>query len=130
MQQLIMGEPFRAIFYSPYYVAEALGAFGRHGVEVQMVTAGSADLAAQNILDGATDGAWSGPMRPMLERSRNPDSPLRSFCGVVMRDPFVLVGREHRRISAWRTSPASDSGSPRKYLTVVVPSTRSAAGRD
>ena len=96
MQQLILGEPFRAIFYSPYYVAKALGAFGRHGLEVQMVTAGSADLAAQNLLDGATDVTWSGPMRPMLERSRNPDSPLRSFCGVVMRDPFVLVGREHR----------------------------------
>lgn len=96
MQQLILGEPFRAVFYAPYYVAEALDAFGRHGLEVQTVTAGSADLAAQNLLDGATDVAWSGPMRPMLERSRNPDSPLRSFCGVVIRDPFLLVGREHR----------------------------------
>jgi hypothetical protein len=45
MQQLILGEPFCAIFYSPYYVAEALGAFGRHGLEVQMLTAGSADLS-------------------------------------------------------------------------------------
>jgi hypothetical protein len=60
MRQLILGEPFRAIFYSPYYVAEALDAFGRQGVEVQMVTAGSADLAAQNLLDGAADVAWSG----------------------------------------------------------------------
>ena len=96
MQQLILGEPFRAIFYSPYYVAEALGGFGRHGLEVQMVTAGSADLAAQNLLDGATDVAWRGPMPAMLERSRDPDRTLRSFCEVVMREPFVLVGREHR----------------------------------
>jgi NitT/TauT family transport system substrate-binding protein len=96
MPQLILGEPFRAVFYAPYYVAQALDTFGRHGLEVQVVTAGNADLAAQHVLDGATDVAWSGPMRPMLERSRNPESPLRSFCAVVMRDPFFLVGREHR----------------------------------
>jgi NitT/TauT family transport system substrate-binding protein len=96
MPRLILGEPFRAVFYAPYYVADALDTFGQHGLEVQMVTAGSADLAAQSLLDGATDVAWSGPMRPLLERSRNPGSPLRSFCGVVMRDPFFLVGREDR----------------------------------
>ena len=35
-------------------------------------------------------------MRPMLERSRNPAHPLRAFCAVVMRDPFLIVGRGSR----------------------------------
>lgn len=35
-------------------------------------------------------------MRPMLERSRDPASRLRSFGAAVMRDPFLLMGRGAR----------------------------------
>lgn len=96
MSAIILNEPFRAVFYAPYYVAEARGAFARQGLEVRLETAGDPDRAAANLLDGSADVAWSGPMRPMLERSRDPASPLRAFCAVVMRDPFLIVGREPR----------------------------------
>lgn len=96
MPPLILNEPFRAVFYAPYYVAEARGAFARQGIELRLETAGDPSLAARNLLDGSADVAWSGPMRPMLELSRDPRSPLRSFCAVVMRDPFLLVGLGER----------------------------------
>lgn len=96
MSAIILNEPFRAVFYAPYYVADARGAFARQGVEVRLETAGDPNLAASNLLNGSADVAWSGPMRPMLERSRDPASPLRAFCAVVMRDPFLIVGRGPR----------------------------------
>ena len=89
-------EPFRALFYAPFYLAESLGAFARQGVEVRMVTAGTADAACAKLLAGEADLAWSGPMRPLLLRSRDPACTLRRFCAVVMRDPFLLMGGAKR----------------------------------
>jgi NitT/TauT family transport system substrate-binding protein len=96
MQPVILNEPFRAVFYAPFYVAEARGMFARQGVEVRRDTAGDPNKAAENLLSGRADIAWSGPMRPMMLRDRDPACPLRSFCAVVMKDPFLLVGRQAR----------------------------------
>lgn len=89
-------EPFRALFYAPFYLAEALGAFASQDLDVRFETAGTPDAAASRLLAGEADLAWSGPMRPMLMRSQDPACPLRSFCAVVMRDPFLLMGRSPR----------------------------------
>lgn len=92
MQPVVLNEPFRAVFYAPFSVAEARGLFAEQGVEVRRDTAGDPNKAAENLLSGRADIAWSGPMRPMLLRGRDPACPLRSFCAVVMQDPFLLVG--------------------------------------
>ena len=91
MQTVTLLEPFRALFYAPFYAAQATGAFARQGLEVRFETAGTPDLAASRLLAGEADLAWSGPMRPMLLRSQDPTCPLRSFCAVVMKDPFLLT---------------------------------------
>jgi NitT/TauT family transport system substrate-binding protein len=91
VQTITLLEPFRALFYAPFYAAQATGAFARQGLEVRFETAGSPDLAASRLLAGEADLAWSGPMRPMLLRSQDPACTLRSFCAVVMKDPFLLT---------------------------------------
>lgn len=96
MAPITLLEPFRALFYAPFYLAEAQGLFAAEGLALRMVTAGGTDLAAQKLLAGEADLAWSGPMRPMLMRSQDPACPLRSFGAVVMRDPFLLVGATPR----------------------------------
>ena len=96
MQPVVLNEPFRAVFYAPFYVAESRGMFAAEGVEVRRDTAGDPNKAAENLLSGRADIAWSGPMRPMWLRDRDPACPLRSFCAVVMKDPFLLVGRAAR----------------------------------
>jgi NitT/TauT family transport system substrate-binding protein len=93
MTTLRLAEPFRAIFYAPYYVAIARGEAAAQGIDLMLSTAGSPDVASAQLIDGSMDVAWSGPMRPLLERSRDPASPLRSFGAAVVRDPFLLVGR-------------------------------------
>lgn len=95
-ETLILAEPFRALFYAPYYLAEARGAFTRQGLDLRMETAGTPTLAAQAVLEGRADLAWSGPMRVMQHRAADPNSPLTAFCAVIMRDPFMIVGRSER----------------------------------
>ncbi len=95
-ETLILAEPFRALFYAPYYLAEARGAFTRNGLDLRMETAGTPTLAAEAVLEGRADLAWSGPMRVMQHRAADPASPLTAFCAVIMRDPFLIVGRSAR----------------------------------
>jgi NitT/TauT family transport system substrate-binding protein len=92
MAQLLLMEPFRAVFYTPYYVALDRGLFAAHGADIRIETAGTPDAAALRLHDGTADLAWSGPMRPMLERSRSEASALRSFGAAIMRDPVLLMG--------------------------------------
>jgi NitT/TauT family transport system substrate-binding protein len=90
---LILQEPFRAVFYTPFYAALARDAFARQGIDVALITVGEPDRAVANLLSGAADLAWSGPMRVIRDHARDPGSPLVSFGAVVMGDPFVLMGR-------------------------------------
>ncbi len=92
MTPITLQEPFRALFYSPFYAALARGDFAAQGVEVKLITVGEPDRAVANLLSGAADLAWSGPMRVIRDHAADPGSPLVSFAGVVMRDPFLLVG--------------------------------------
>lgn len=96
MTPITLQEPFRAVFYTPFYAALARGDFAREGVEVRLVTVGEPDRAVANLLSGAADLAWSGPMRVIRDHARGEGSPLVSFGAVVMRDPFLLVGRGAR----------------------------------
>ena len=59
---LTLFEPFRAVFYTPFYAAHALDAYGAEGVDVQMVTAG-AEATIAGLIDGSADVTWGGPMR-------------------------------------------------------------------
>ncbi|MDD9928218.1 MAG: ABC transporter substrate-binding protein [Rhodospirillaceae bacterium] len=90
---LTLFEPFRAVFYTPFYAAHALGAYGAEGVDVNTVTSG-ADVTVSGLIAGDTDVTWGGPMRIQYTYDQQPDCAVVSFCEVVTRDPFFLVGRE------------------------------------
>lgn len=96
MHRIILQEPFRAVFYTPFYAALARGDFAQAGVEVELRTVGNPDAAAANLLAGKADLAWSGPMRVIRDHAADPNSPLVSFGAVVMGDPFLLMGRGER----------------------------------
>jgi NitT/TauT family transport system substrate-binding protein len=86
-------ENFRAVFYAPFYAALALDAFAREGVDVRFESAGAPGPTARGLSGGGTGVWWGGPMRILVARDRDPASGLVSFCEVVTRDPFFLVGR-------------------------------------
>jgi NitT/TauT family transport system substrate-binding protein len=87
-----LAENFRAVFYAPFYAAEALGFFAREGIDVALIDSATPGDAVSGVLDGTIDVTWGGPMRVMKAQDTDPRSPLVCFCEVVARDPFFLVG--------------------------------------
>ncbi len=86
-------ENFRAVFYSPFYAAIALGAYEAEGLDVRLQMSAAADQTLKTILGGSGQVSWGGPMRLMHALDEHPASGLVAFCEVVGRDPFYLVGR-------------------------------------
>jgi NitT/TauT family transport system substrate-binding protein len=96
MHPITLQEPFRAVFYAPFYAALARGAYAAEGVEVRLRDGTEPSLAKDAVLEGEADLAWGGPMRILLAHEADPASPLRNFGAVVMGDPFFLIGRMPR----------------------------------
>jgi NitT/TauT family transport system substrate-binding protein len=90
---LVLQEPFRALFYAPFYSMLARGVLARRGLSAELVAAGSLETATTALLEGRVDVGWGGPMRLLLAREADPATPLRCFGAAVVRDPFLLVGR-------------------------------------
>jgi NitT/TauT family transport system substrate-binding protein len=96
MHQITLQEPFRALFYAPFYAALARGDYARHGVDARLLPGTVPSLAKDSVLEGTADLAWGGPMRLLLAHDKDHACPLRLFGAVVMGDPFLLVGRTAR----------------------------------
>ncbi len=91
-----LAENFRAVFYAPFYATQALGFYAQEGVEVELIDSPAPAAATSDLLNGAIDVSWGGPMRVMKAREGDPEAPLVCFCEVAARDPFFLVGRGDR----------------------------------
>src|SRR5580698_10097407 len=90
---IVLQESLRGLFYAPFYVALARGAYADAGVEIRFASAPRPGDAARGLFDGSVDVCWGGPMRVMETYKLAPDCDLVSFAEVVTRDPFLLVGR-------------------------------------
>lgn len=86
-------ENFRAIFYAPFYAAFALDAWRAEGVDVSLRASASPENTLATLTSGGGQVSWGGPMRLLHVRDKDPSSDLVSFCEVVGRDPFYLLGR-------------------------------------
>src|SRR5260370_22871722 len=93
---IILQESLRAIFYAPFYVALARGAFAAEGVEIRFTSSPRPQDAALRLMDGTVDVCWGGPMRVMETYQEVPGCDIVCFAEVVTRDPFLLLGREAR----------------------------------
>ena len=92
--KLTLIENFRALFYAPFYAALELGAYRAEGLDVDMITPGAAARSIEMLAAGAGQVSWGGPLRVILAHDKDPASDTVSFCEVVGRDPFFLIGRE------------------------------------
>src|SRR5437899_6718018 len=91
-----LAENFRAVFYAPFYATHVLGFYASEGIEIELLNSSVPGDAVSALLDGTIDVTWGGPMRGMKARAQQQTLPLACFCEVVARDPFYLVGRNHR----------------------------------
>lgn len=93
---ILLSENFRALFYSPFYAAEASGAFKAAGVEVVLKPSPEPAAAVAALKAGTVDVMWGGPLRVMISHHDDPTSDLVCFCDVVARDPFFVIGAKPR----------------------------------
>lgn len=91
--QIKLIENFRAVFYAPFYAAEALGAYRAEGLDVVLTSARSAENSLQSMRAGVGNVSWGGPLRVLKGIDGDPGSGYVAFCEVVGRDPFFLLGR-------------------------------------
>jgi NitT/TauT family transport system substrate-binding protein len=91
---IILSENFRALFYAPFYAAQATGAYAKAGVEVDIRLSSDPAKTAAALRSGAVDVMWGGPLRVMQTHDADPASDVVCFCDVVARDPFLVIGRE------------------------------------
>ena len=96
LKTITLHENFRALFYTPFYLSNALGAYRQEGLDLRVVETGKPGQAILDVLEGRAEIAWGGPMRLMHHHDRNPGCDMIGFCEVVTRDPFTLVGRTPR----------------------------------
>lgn len=89
-------ENFRAVFYAPFYAAHALEAYRDEGIDVRLQTSSEPGPTASGVSGGEIGVWWGGPLRILVAHDRDPDCGLVSFCEVVTRDPFFLIGRAPR----------------------------------
>ena len=111
-------ETLRAVFYTPFYLAMALGTYERRGITIGFGRAAAPGHAAAGLLDGSADVAWGGPMRMMQYQNGHGDGTVVAFAEAVTRDPFYVVGREpkpnfrFRDIAGLRLATVSEVPTP------------------
>jgi NitT/TauT family transport system substrate-binding protein len=93
---ITLSENFRALFCTPFYAAQATGAFAREGVAVAVRPSAQPGQAAAALQAGEVDVMWGGPLRVLLAHDAAPACDVVCFCDVVARDPFFIIGREPR----------------------------------
>lgn len=93
---IVLCENFRALFYAPFYAAQAIGAYAAEGVDVELRSSPDPVATARALQTGEIDVMWGGPLRVMLTHAADPSSDVVCFCDGVARDPFFIVGREAR----------------------------------
>jgi NitT/TauT family transport system substrate-binding protein len=91
-----LSENFRALFYAPFYAAQANGAFAKEGVEVEFRLSSDPSRTAAALRSGEVEVMWGGPLRVLLTHDADPASDVMCFCDVVARDPFFVIGRQPR----------------------------------
>ncbi len=93
---ITLSENFRALFYTPFYAAQALGAYAQEGADVTFRLSADPAKTAASLRSGDVDVMWGGPLRVLLTHDADPGSDVVCFCDVVARDPFFVIGREPR----------------------------------
>jgi NitT/TauT family transport system substrate-binding protein len=93
---ITLSENFRALFYTPFYAAHAIGAYESEKVEVRLRDSPDPARTSADLRAGRIDVMWGGPLRVVLTHATDPASELVCFCDVVARDPFFVIGREPR----------------------------------
>lgn len=121
-----VNEVTRSVFYSPQYVAIALGYFEDYGIEVELTTGQGADNVMTAVLSGQSDIGFAGPEAAIYVYNEGKEDYPQVFAQLTKRDGSFLVAREKTDNFSWEDLkgktiiPGRKGGVPRMTLEYVL----------
>lgn len=88
-----INEVTHSVFYTPLYLADALGYFADEGYEIELTNGGGADSTMAALLSGAADIAFCGPEAALYVLAGGSSDSPKVFGQLTKRDGSFLVGR-------------------------------------
>ena len=96
-----VNEVTRSVFYSPQYVAIALGYFEEKGIKVELTTGQGADKVMTAVLSGQSDIGFAGPEASIYVYNEGKEDHTQVFAQLTKRDGSFLGARNKPEKFDW-----------------------------
>ena len=94
LKKVKVAEVAHSIFYTPQYVAHALGYFEEEGLDVEIILASGADKVTAAVLSGDVEIGFCGSEATIYVYNQGEKDYLVNFAGLTKRDGSFIVARE------------------------------------
>jgi len=89
-----VAEVTHSVFYTPQYVADALGFFKDEGLDVELLLVPGADKVTAAVLSGDVQIGFCGSEATIYVYNQGEEDYLQTFAGLTKRDGSFIVSRE------------------------------------
>ena len=96
-----INEVTHSVFYTPLYIADALGYFADEGYSIELTNGGGADATMAALLSGSADVAFCGPEAALYVVVGGSSDAPKVFGQLTKRDGSFLVGRTAQPDFKW-----------------------------
>ena len=94
LKKIRVAEVTHSIFYTPQYVAHALGYFEEEGLDVEIILTSGADKVTAAVLSGDVEIGFCGSEATIYVYNQGEEDYLVTFAGLTKRDGSFIVARE------------------------------------
>lgn len=95
LKKVRVAEVTHSIFYTPQYLADALGYFEDEGIEVEFILTPGADKVTASVLSGDVEIGFCGSEATIYVYNNGEKDYLVNFAGLTKKDGSFLVSREN-----------------------------------
>ena len=94
MKKIKVAEVAHSVFYTPQYVAHALGYFKDEGLDVEIILTAGADAVAASVLSGDVNIGFCGSEATIYIYNNGEKDYLVNFAGLTKKDGSFIVSRK------------------------------------
>ena len=96
LEKLKVAEVTHSIFYTPMYIADALGYFEEEGLDVEIILTSGANNVAAAVMSKDVQIGFCGSEQTLYIYNEGAKDYLVNFAGMTKRDGSFLVSRKPR----------------------------------
>lgn len=93
LKQVKVAEVTHSLFYTPMYIADALGYFKDYGLDVEIILTSGADKVASAVMSKDVQIGFCGSEQTLYIYNRGAKDYLINFAGLTKKDGSFLVAR-------------------------------------